>query len=216
VRRGRTREGGGPGVQGAQTAGRATSGLAPAREAWSRHLMTDAASRLAEFLALVAGGCSQREAVRIAGVSRETLWRKRRSSPEFAAALHAAEARSRETRAEERERRFRAQFLALAIDHSDKGELQTVGRMSRREKKLWYRWRGEWPDSAIPSGDDRLAQMIRNDVRARQQASFAQRRAAKAKGNPALPDQREHEPKRRPGPASSGSPRKTGRAGVLW
>jgi transposase len=158
--------------------------------------MTDAAARLAEFLALLTAGRSQREAARTAGVSRETVFRRKRSHPEFAAALHAAE------RAERRDKHYRAQFLALAVENSDKGYHKTT----KRERRIWHRWRGEWLDSELPAGDDPLSQAVRNDIKARQQASFATRRAAKGKGAPAEPGRDVHSP---------GHPKK-GRAGPLF
>jgi hypothetical protein len=162
--------------------------------------MTDAAACLAEFLRLVTSGCSQREAARTAGVSRETVFRRKRSHPEFAAALHEAERAGSLVRAERRDRHYRAQFLALATENSEKDYRKTT----KRERRIWHRWRGEWLDSELPAGDDPLSQAVRNDIKARQQASFAARRAAKGKGAPAEPDRDVHSPKRK------------GKAGVLF
>jgi transposase len=163
--------------------------------------MTDTTARLAEFLRLVADGYSQREAARAAGVSRETVFRRKRSHPEFAAELHAAERSSSLVWAERRDRHYRARFLALATENAEKDYRKTT----KRERRIWHRWRGEWLDSELPAGDDPLSQAVRNDIKARQQASFAKRRAEK-RGAPAESDRREHSP---------ATPKK-GKAGVLF
>jgi hypothetical protein len=156
--------------------------------------------RLALLVSRVADGCSIVQACRDLQVSQRTVWKRKRSHPEFAAALHEAERLGAAIQRERRDRHYRAQFLALATENSEKDYRKTT----KRERRIWHRWRGEWLDSELPAGDDPLSQAVRNDIKARQQASFAARRAAKGKGAPAEPDRDVHSPKRK------------GKAGVLF
>jgi hypothetical protein len=87
-----------------------------------------------------------------------------------------AERQGAPIRTEKRDEHFRERLAKLALEASDKGYEKL---MTRREKKVWYRWQGYWPDSQTALGNDKFSVLVSNTIRHRQQYSFAKRRAQK-------------------------------------
>ncbi len=178
-------------------------------------MTNDAAARLAEFLRLVRLGLSQREAARVAGVSRETLHRKPRSSPEFAAALHDALALGADIRAGQRNDKLSEDYFALAVETAEEREEWKPRKKetTKRERKLLAKLHGHSPSiypGCSPSHSheaaDPLERLSQRHIRAKMADAFAKRRAEKC-SVPAPKDHREHSSEYQSG---------KGRAGVLW
>jgi hypothetical protein len=167
--------------------------------------------RLARLLDHVGWGYSIRLACKVCHVSQRTVWLRRRSSPEFAAALHKAIADGALIRAEEREDRYREGWAALALERFGEPDPDWDPRFpepkdrkdwTKREKRYWYRWRGVWPNTSGLTQAD-IREMLGGKPKAAPQAKSEAR-------EPKL-----QSPARTRAPSQEAS-RKHGVAKVLW
>jgi hypothetical protein len=192
--------------------------------------------RLTEFLRCLSDGFSIRLACNVCGVSQRTVWLRRKNYPPFDVAVDRALCEGKEIRAEWREEDFRERWIAPALERADRDDdydersrrdrfpckvprSERPSMYTRKERRLYYRWRGEWLDSQMPQGKGWLAQQAREALRAKMQADFSAARARKGKP----PRQPKPEPAPEPGRApprqrgrEPAPPAKKGWAGVLW
>jgi hypothetical protein len=179
--------------------------------------------RLAAVLARVREGWPLVRACRSLGVSYDTIWRWRRTKPEFAAALAEAEQIGADVRKSWREDDTREQYSAHVLEMAEKHEREDApsqrdytGRPTRRERRLLAKlhgvntslFPGRSPSNTRES-DDLLERMGQRMTRAQMRESFAKRAAEKRAG---LAGNATESPA---GPTPSGPPRK-GKAGVLF
>jgi hypothetical protein len=187
--------------------------VAPSEDTCVRATLPSLPVRLDAFLAHVRQGHSDIRAGALARLCKRTVRRRRKSDPVFSAAYNkAAYARAR-LRQHKRGEHFREKFLALALEASDKGWLRT-GKLSRKMQRLWYRWRGVWPNKDGTS---------REVVEAFSCAMFAHRTVAdlpRSRRPPALPEPPDTEAYKKILKAAQGRRweeiRKSGRAGKLF
>jgi Homeodomain-like domain len=150
------------------------------------------AQRLAALLAHVREGWPLVRACRVLGVSYDTVWRWRRTKPEFAAALHEAEQIGADVRGGWREDDLREQYSAHVLEQAERYHREDApGRKSdtRKQRRLLAKLHGVntslfpgcSPSDKAESGDP-IQRMSQRQIRACMSDAFAERRRQKRAG----------------------------------